>query len=86
MKHDILKIRLINVVVHSLWQPKILTAVKYKTTCEAFLTENSKTAYLIGTLEAVGSKKKEMWCQSLKSGSLVSCPTLNTVYKSLAAD
>lgn len=43
----ILKIRLINVGLLFLWQPKILTAVKYKTTCEAFLTENSKKLFII---------------------------------------
>lgn len=42
-----LKIRLINVVLPFLQQPKILTAVKYKTTCEPFLTENSKPLLIL---------------------------------------
>lgn len=46
-KNYILKIRLINVVLLSLWPPKILTAVKYETACEAFLTENSKKLLIL---------------------------------------
>lgn len=47
MKKYILKIRLINVVLPFLWQAKILTAITYKTACEAFLIENSKTLFIL---------------------------------------
>ena len=80
------RIAIFNVVLLFLRQSRIITAVKYKTTCEAFLTENSKITYLIGAQEAVESRKEELQWQYVKSSSLVSCPVLNTVYKSLAAD
>lgn len=38
--HDISQVGLINVVLVFLWEPRILTAVKYETTCDTFLTEN----------------------------------------------